>query len=67
MRITNIRRSRIYRIAGICAILLVLVYALHSWSSANVGIDTNEINQPEAQKSYYKFHRNVYPTLNTGK
>ncbi|KPI92925.1 PREDICTED: N-acetylgalactosaminyltransferase 7 isoform X1 [Papilio xuthus] len=65
MRITNVRRGRIFRIAGICAILLVLIYALQSWTSANVGIDTSEFINSDAQKSYYKFHRNVYPALNT--
>lgn len=67
MRITNVRRGRIFRIAGICAVLLVLIYALQSWTSANGGVDTSEFINSDAQKSYYKFHRNVYPALNTGK
>lgn len=65
MRITNVRRGRIARVAGICAVLLLLLYALHSWSSENVVV-SNEINvEPHAE--YYTSHRGVYPELRTGK
>lgn len=66
MRITNVRRGRIIRMAGISAVVLVLIYALHSYSQANLGNDSNEIVLSEDQPKYYKFHRDVYPTLKTG-
>lgn len=67
MRITNLRRGRIARMAGGCAVLLLLMYALHKWSSENIANgDTDEIVDSFAEVGYYKFHRDVYPTLKSG-
>lgn len=65
MRITNLRRGRIARIGGLCAILLLLIYALHKWSNENVGI-SEEIVFSESQAGFYKSHLDVYPSLKTG-
>lgn len=67
MRITNIRRGRIGRIAAICVILLCLVYALHKWSYKNVAV---EHGVPEANPQVggsFKSHEGVLPELRTGK
>lgn len=66
MRITNVRRGRIIRVALISVFVLILIYGLHSYSQGNVGSDTNEIILSEDQPKYYKFHRDVYPVLKTG-
>lgn len=67
MRITNVRRGRIARMAGGCAVLLLLVYALHKWSSENINnVSADEILDSVGHVGYYKFHRDVYPTLQTG-
>lgn len=67
MRITNVRRGRIIRITAIAAVLLILIYALHSYSYANVDSNSNEIVLTGDKLSYYKSHRDVYPKLETGK
>lgn len=69
MRVTNIRRGRILRMTAACAILLLLVYALHKWSDENIAFQSSDNVIAEAQVGYYKFHRDVYPTLksNNGK
>lgn len=67
MRITNIRRGRIFRTTGLCAILLLFIYAIHSYSRSNGNVDSYEkliVNEP---LSKYKFHKDIYPTLQTGK
>lgn len=67
MRITNIRRGRIGRMAAVCAILLCLVYALHKWSYKNVAM---ELGVPEADPQVsgkFKSHEDVFPELRTGK
>ncbi|OWR40790.1 putative n-acetylgalactosaminyltransferase [Danaus plexippus plexippus] len=65
MRITNIRRGRIFRTTGLCAILLLFIYAIHSYSRSNGNVDSYEkliVNEP---LSKYKFHKDIYPTLQT--
>lgn len=68
MRITNVRRGRIIRISACCGILLLLLFALHKWSS-----DNNFPIVPERQAlsdldgGLYKFHLDVYPVIKTGK
>lgn len=67
MRITNIRRGRIGRMAAICAILLCLVYAIHKWSYKNVAV---ELEVPAANyqvSGIFKSHEGVFPELRTGK
>ncbi|KAL4715304.1 hypothetical protein ACJJTC_004756 [Scirpophaga incertulas] len=64
MRITNVRRGRIFRMGGACAILLVLIFGLHKWSSENILKNTDE-SLENVQQGYYKFHRDVYPELKT--
>ncbi|XP_049868338.1 N-acetylgalactosaminyltransferase 7 isoform X2 [Pectinophora gossypiella] len=64
MRITNVRRGRIIRMAAIWAILLVLIYALHSWSSENNASSGSDV-LPDVQLGYQKFHPSVYPELRT--
>ncbi|XP_026484210.1 N-acetylgalactosaminyltransferase 7 [Vanessa tameamea] len=65
MRITNVRRGRIIRMTAIGAILLILLYAVHSYSYVSVDVDSNDIVISDAQPNYQKFHRDVYPTLKT--
>lgn len=65
MRITNLRRGRIFRTAGICVVLIILIYALHSYSSSNAVESINTVLSNDAP-TYYKFHRDVYPTIKTG-
>lgn len=60
------RRGRIVRMGAACAVLLLLVYALHKWSSENIAFADDMIDS-EAQVGYFKFHRDVYPTLKSGK
>lgn len=67
MRITNVRRGRIYRMGGLCAILLILLYALHNYSRQSISSDSNVILDINAAAEYYKSHKDVYPTLKTGK
>lgn len=52
---------------GACAILLLLLIALHKWSSENVDAESMSALISDSQPAYYKFHRNVYPTLKSGK
>lgn len=66
MRITNVRRGRIIRMGGACAILLVLLFALHKWSSENVDAEPISALLSDSQPEYYKYHRDVYPTLKSG-
>lgn len=61
------RRGRIYRVGGLCAVLLLLIYALHNYSRASISIDSNEILDLNSAAEYYKSHKDVYPTLKTGK
>lgn len=68
MRITNVRRSRIFRLCAACAILIVLLIALHQWSNENVRAESLDAILPESQVGHhnYKSHHDVYPTLKTG-
>ncbi|XP_047988490.1 N-acetylgalactosaminyltransferase 7 [Leguminivora glycinivorella] len=65
MRITNLRRGRIARMGGICAILLMLIYALHKWSNENVGNREDVVVSDSLNSNSYKSHHDVYPTLKT--
>lgn len=67
MRITNVRRGRIIRMASACGILLVLLYALHKWSTDNVASESDVGILSDSQAAYFKSHHDVYPTLKTGK
>ena len=49
-----------------CAILLVLIYALHKWSAENVGSEKDVGILSDSNAAYFKSHHNVYPTLKTG-
>lgn len=67
MRITNVRRGRIIRMSAACAILLLLLFALHKWSSDNVAVNSETAVLSESQANHYKSHHDVYPVLKTGK
>lgn len=64
MRITNVRSGRILRMVAACGVLLLLIYSLHKWSNENF-VSNNEVLS-DSEVGYYKFHRDVYPTLKTG-
>lgn len=66
MRITNVRRGRIIRMGAACAILLLLLFALHKWSTDTGAIESERELISDSQSAFYKSHRNVYPTLKTG-
>lgn len=65
MRITNVRRGRIIRMGAACAILLLLLFALHKWSTDTGAIESERELISDSQSAFYKSHRNVYPTLKT--
>lgn len=68
MRITNVRRGRIIRIAAIGAILLVLIYAVHKWYSESPISDFEDSGSVmNSEFGLYKSHPNVYPVFRTGK
>lgn len=65
MRITNLRRGRLVRMGAACTVLLLLIYALHKWSSENIE-NTDVVLLADSETSYYKSHKDVYPVLKTG-
>lgn len=60
------RRGRIIRMGAACAILLLLLFALHKWSTDTGAIESERELILDSQSAFYKSHRNVYPTLKTG-
>lgn len=63
MRITNVRRGRILRMAGLGLILLLILYMLHEWSNRNVVKEQESISLTDSKSD----HRKVYPVLEKGK
>lgn len=66
MRITNIRRGRIGRMAAVCAILLCLIYAIHKWSYRNVAVELEALEANQQVSGIFKSHEGVFPELKTG-
>lgn len=68
MRITNLRRGRIARIAAAAAICLMLVYALHKYSKESESVSSSDVHLVQSEiVSAYKYHADVYPKLLNGK
>ncbi|XP_011551579.3 N-acetylgalactosaminyltransferase 7 [Plutella xylostella] len=64
MRITNLRRGRIARIAAAAAICLMLVYALHKYSKESESVSSSDVHLVQSEiVSAYKYHADVYPKL----